>query len=169
MMRHRRRLEEGGWSMKIRMAPIGRIANTVPHGTANVRWENLVSTITLQPEWADGLDGLEEFSHILVIFYLDRAGGGGPLRLRTHPMGRQELPEVGIFATRTPVRPNSIGVTTVKLLHREANVLTVEGLDAYDGTPVLDIKPYLPRGDRVAGATVSDWVRQLWRMLDEAS
>jgi tRNA-Thr(GGU) m(6)t(6)A37 methyltransferase TsaA len=155
--------------MRVQMQPIGRIANQVPHGTTDVRWESVVSTVTIWPKWTDGLDGLEEFSHVIVIFYLDRAVDGRPLRLKTHPMGRHELPEVGIFGTRTPFRPNGIGVTTVKLLRREENVLTVQGLDAYDGTPVLDIKPYLPRGDRVADATVADWTRRLWRMLDEAS
>jgi tRNA-Thr(GGU) m(6)t(6)A37 methyltransferase TsaA len=155
--------------MKIQMQPIGSVANEVPHGTANVRWESVVSTITICSEWAEGLDGLEEFSHIIVIFYLRRSRGEGTLRLKTHPMGRQELSEVGIFATRTPVRPNGIGVTTVRLLGREENLLTVEGLDAFDGTPVLDIKPYLTRGDRISDATVADWVRRLWRMLDSSS
>jgi tRNA-Thr(GGU) m(6)t(6)A37 methyltransferase TsaA len=150
------------------MEPIGRIANGVSHGTRGVCWESVVSAVTIWPKWTEGLDGLEEFSHIIVIFHLDRTRGGGPLCLKTHPMGRQELPEVGIFGTRTPFRPNGIGVTTVKLLRREENVLTVQGLDAYDGTPVLDIKPYLPRGDHVADATVADWTRQLWRILDEA-
>lgn len=74
-----------------------------------------------------------------------------------------------LFSTRTPFRPNRIGMTTIKLLRREGNGLTVEGLDAYDGTPVLDIKPYPPRGDRVANATATGWVRQLWHALDETS
>lgn len=140
------------------MESIGQVANEVAYGRRGVHWQRIVSTITLLPQWAEGLDGIEEFSHVIVIFYLDRAGDGRPLRLKTHPMGRPELPEVGILSTRSPFRPNGIGVTTVKLLRREGNTLTVEGLDAYDGTPVLDIKPYLPRGDRVADATVAGWV-----------
>ena len=153
--------------MSIQMEPIGRVVNQIAHGAHDVRWESVVSTIVVAPEWVEGLDGIEAFSHIIVIFYLDRAQGERPLRLKTHPMGRRGLPEVGIFATRTPFRPNGIGLTTVRLLRREGNELTVEGLDAYDGTPVLDIKPYLPRGDRVADATVAGWVRQLWQTLDE--
>ena len=151
------------------MEPIGRVSNEVAYDTKDVVWESVVSTITLSPQWIEGLDGIEEFSHIMVIFYLDRATTDQPLRLKTHPLGRPELPEVGILATRSPIRPNSIGVTTVKLLHRSGNTLTVEGLDAYDNTPVLDIKPYLTRGDLVPEATVADWTQQLWRMLDEAS
>jgi tRNA-Thr(GGU) m(6)t(6)A37 methyltransferase TsaA len=149
------------------MEPIGRISNQVGFGSRDVRWENVVSRITLSPAWAEGLDGIEEFSHIIVIFYLDRAKDDEPLCLKTHPMGRPELPEVGIFATRSPFRPNGIGVTPVRLLCREGSVLVVEGLDAYDGTPVLDIKPYLTRGDLVTGVTVAGWVQRLWQMLDE--
>ena len=153
--------------MGIRMEPIGRIANEVAFGRSNVCWESTTSTITLLPQWVEGLGGIEEFSHIIVIFYLDRAKSDGSLRLKTHPMGRPELPEVGIFATRSPFRPNGIGVTTVRLLRREGNRLIVEGLDAYDGTPVLDIKPYLTRGDLVTEVKVAGWTQRLWRMLDE--
>jgi tRNA-Thr(GGU) m(6)t(6)A37 methyltransferase TsaA len=155
--------------MSIQMEPIGQVSNEVAHGSRDVRWESILSTITLSPQWTEGLDGIDAFSHVIVIFYLDRAKDDEPLRLRTHPMGWPELPEVGIFATRSPFRPNGIGATTVKLLHREGNTLTVEGLDAYDGTPVLDIKPYLTRGDSVADARVADWVRKLWQMLDETA
>lgn len=155
--------------MNIQMEPIGQVTNEVAYGRKDVHWEGIVSVIDLLPQWAEGLDGIEEFSHVIVVFYLDRTRDGQSLRLKTHPMGRPELPEVGIFATRTPFRPNGIGVTTVKLLRRKSNTLTVEGLDAYDGTPVLDIKPYLPRGDLVSDATVARWTQQLWQMLDETS
>ena len=152
--------------MSIRMEPIGCVSSEVTYDQSDVRWESVVSTITLLPQWIEGLDGIAEFSHIIVVFYLDRARSDGPLRLKTHPMGRLDLPEVGVFATRSPFRPNGVGVTTVKLLHREGRTLTVEGLDAYDGTPVLDIKPYLSRGDWVPGAKVADWTRKLWQILD---
>jgi tRNA-Thr(GGU) m(6)t(6)A37 methyltransferase TsaA len=151
------------------MEPIGHVSNEVAYGRRDVRWESIVSTIALLPRWAETLDGIEEFSHIIAIFYLGQATTDQPLRLKTHPMGRPELPEVGIFATRSPVRPNGIGVTTVKLLRHSGNTLTVEGLDAYDGTPVLDIKPYLTRGDMVPEAKVAAWTQQLWQMLDQTS
>jgi tRNA-Thr(GGU) m(6)t(6)A37 methyltransferase TsaA len=153
--------------MGIQMEPIGRVANGIAYGTHDVRWESIISTVVLSPEWTEGLDGIEEFSHIIVIFYLDRARDERPLSLKRRPEGRAELPEVGLFCTRTPIRPNNIGVTTVRLLRHEGNALTVEGLDAYDGTPVLDIKPYLRRGDLVVEATAADWVQRLWRMQDE--
>ena len=77
---------------------------------------------------------------------------------KVHPMGRGELPLVGLFATRSPHRPNPLGETTVPLLKRQANVLTVEGLDAVDGTPVIDIKPYLPKYDSTTNPRVAPWL-----------
>ncbi len=77
----------------------------------------------------------------MVVFYL-HLSKGYPMRL--HPRGDPELPLMGVFSTRAPVRPNPIAVSVVKLLKITGNVLTVKGLDAFDGTPVLDIKPHLP-------------------------
>ncbi|MFZ5918297.1 MAG: tRNA (N6-threonylcarbamoyladenosine(37)-N6)-methyltransferase TrmO [Chloroflexota bacterium] len=151
----------------VQMQPIGRVSNPVAWGQKDVRWEEIVSRVTLFPRWAEGLEGIDEFSHIMVIFYLDRARKDGVLNLRTRPMGRKELPEVGIFATRSPFRPNGIGVTTVELLARDGAALRVRGLDAYDGTPVLDVKPYLSRGDEIQGARMARWAEQLWQMLDQ--
>jgi tRNA-Thr(GGU) m(6)t(6)A37 methyltransferase TsaA len=77
------------------------------------------------------------------------------------PQGRADMPKLGIFAQRAKHRPNPIGVTTVELVKVEDNVLTVRGLDAIDGTPVLDIKPYFPVFDRVDEANVPEWVNRL--------
>jgi tRNA (Thr-GGU) A37 N-methylase len=76
------------------------------------------------------------------------------------------LPLVGVFATRSPKRPNPIAITVVPLLRLEGNVLHVKGLDMADGTPVLDIKPYLTRGDRVEDARVAEWLHRLWEAND---
>jgi tRNA (Thr-GGU) A37 N-methylase len=86
--------------------------------------------------------------------------------LKVHPEGRPELPEVGVLATRSPRRPTPIAMTAVRLLERRGNVLVVRGLDALDATPVLDIKPYLVRGDSIAEATVPDWLQRLWQLHD---
>jgi tRNA-Thr(GGU) m(6)t(6)A37 methyltransferase TsaA len=75
-----------------------------------------------------------------------------------HPKRNQNLPLVGVFATRSPVRPNPMGMATVKLLEHRDNVLKVIGLDAIDGTPVLDIKPYIPGSDSPAAARTPDWL-----------
>ena len=116
-------------------------------------WEKVVSDIVVNSSLAEALDGLEEFSYIIVLYWMHRAASG-KVPLKIHPMGKQELPLVGLFATRSPHRPNPIGKATVRLLQRQGNILKVEGLDAFDGTPVIDIKPYLPGYDSAANATV---------------
>jgi tRNA-Thr(GGU) m(6)t(6)A37 methyltransferase TsaA len=82
----------------------------------------------------------------------------GEVPLKIHPRGRQELPLLGLFATRTPNRPNPVGKAMVRLLQRRGNILRVEGLDAIDGTPVIDIKPYIPGYDSVTNAKVPPWI-----------
>ncbi len=83
----------------------------------------------------------------------------GEVSLKVHPMGRDEFPLVGLFATRTPNRPNRIGKTTVRLLERRGNILRVKGLDALDGSPIIDIKPYIPRDD-LLDAKVPQWIKK---------
>ena len=118
--------------------------------------KGIVSEIVIDDSLTEALDNLDEFSHIIVIYWMHRATGRAPNRVR--PMGRLELPLKGLFATRSPRRPNPIGIATVKLLERRGNVLKVEGLDAIDGTPVIDIKPYIVGYDSVAKATVASWI-----------
>lgn len=96
--------------------------------------------IEVFPEFAAGLDGLEGFSHILVIFHFHRAGGS---KLEVVPPG--ESKPRGVFATRSPHRPNPLGLSVLRLLGREGDRLRVSGVDLIDGTPVLDIKPYTSR------------------------
>ncbi|MDH7487964.1 MAG: tRNA (N6-threonylcarbamoyladenosine(37)-N6)-methyltransferase TrmO [Anaerolineae bacterium] len=148
--------------------PIGHVENGIAE-LDGVVWEDVESRVVLAPEYADGLDGIEDFSHIIVICYLHRREHGHACerRLRVHPQGREDLPLVGVFATRSPKRPNPIAITVVPLIRREGNVLHVRGLDMADGTPVLDIKPYLPRGDRVENARVAEWLRRLWEANDK--
>jgi tRNA-Thr(GGU) m(6)t(6)A37 methyltransferase TsaA len=95
------------------------------------------------------LDGVEGFSHLLVLSYLDRQREGAqgllrvrPRRHRSETVSTDRIPEVGVFATDSPARPNPIGLTLVRLVRREGNILLVQGLDLFDGTPVLDLKPY---------------------------
>jgi tRNA-Thr(GGU) m(6)t(6)A37 methyltransferase TsaA len=80
--------------------------------------------------------------------------------LKVHPRGRMDLPLVGLFATRTPLRPNPVGLALVELLKRRENVLVVQGLDAFDGTPVLDLKPY-DNWDAVVNIRIPEWRRKL--------
>jgi tRNA-Thr(GGU) m(6)t(6)A37 methyltransferase TsaA len=124
-------------------------------------WEKVVSDIVVDSSLTEALDGLEEFSHIVVLYWMHKVATTGQLSMKVHPMGKQEFPLVGLFATRSPHRPNPVGETTVRLLQRQGNILKVEGLDAIDGTPVIDIKPYVPEFDSAAKATVPQWIANL--------
>src|SRR6185503_2580298 len=96
------------------------------------------------------LDGLEAFSHAEIVYHFDRVEPAAIERGARHPRGNARWPRVGIFAQRAKDRPNRLGVTVVAIAGREGRTLRVRGLDAVDGTPVLDIKPvmaeFLPRG-----------------------
>jgi len=131
-------------------------------------WEEQESEIELDPAWAGALDGLDGFSHVWVVWWLDRAPAGDTsAALRVHPEGREEIPEVGLFATRSPRRPNPIAITAVRLLERLGNRLHVVGLDACVGSPILDLKPYLRRGDLIPDATMPAWLDHLWQLHDQ--
>ena len=122
-------------------------------------WAKVESEIHLDPALARGLQGLAGFSHVLVVFFLDRAQGFDPAKqLLRRPRGREDMQEVGVFAQRTKFRPNPLGITAVQLLGIDGNVLKVRGLDALDGTPVLDIKPYMPPFDRMDDVKMPPWV-----------
>lgn len=138
------------------VSPIGRVRNGVrkprPYG-----WEDVTSQIVLREGLEAALDGIETYSHLLVLFWLDRVTAEERARLRLRPRDDPANPEVGVFATRSQHRPNPIGVTVVSLLERQGRRLTVRGLDAIDRTPVLDLKPYIPHYDSVPGARLPDW------------
>lgn len=98
------------------------------------------ASIEILPQYAAALDGIEEYSHLFVFSYMDQAGRD-VLRASPRKLG-QNLPEHGVFAMRSPARPNPIGLCVVRLLGRDGATLRVQPLDAVDGTPVIDIKPY---------------------------
>jgi tRNA-Thr(GGU) m(6)t(6)A37 methyltransferase TsaA len=138
--------------------PIGTVkchVNEMSQGN----WALVDSEIHLEPQYVPGLQELDGFSHVLVVFFLDRAQGFDPKKqLLRRPRGMEDMHEIGVFAQRTKYRPNPIGVTAVRLLAIEGNVVKVRGLDALDGTPVLDIKPYMPPFDRVDDVKMPPWV-----------
>ncbi len=139
---------------------IGVVRNAVKE-PIDEGWGGVESEIVLDAGLADGLDGIEAFSHVLIVYWMHRAAEAEAVRLRRRPQGRADMPEVGIFAQRARHRPNPIGVTAVPLLRREENRLVVRGLDAIDGTPVMDVKPYVPQFDAVAKPTVPPWIDRL--------
>ncbi|RPI51287.1 MAG: tRNA (N6-threonylcarbamoyladenosine(37)-N6)-methyltransferase TrmO [Chloroflexi bacterium] len=147
------------------LRPIGRVVEG-PSCPPEEGWEGREALVEIDAAWAGALEGIEGFSHVWIVWWLDRSGSL-PEDLRVHPDRREDLPRVGILATRSPVRPNPLAMTAVALLGREGRCLRVRGLDACQGTPVLDVKPYLRRGDLVPEATVPAWLEQLWAAHDD--
>ncbi len=138
--------------MNIEMKPIGWVRSSIKDAVDDV-WGGTVAAIELDPRQftADSLAGLSDFSHVEVLFHFDQVA---PERIHTgkrHPRGRKDFPATGIFAQRGRERPNRIGLSTCRIVSVEDTRLRVAELDAIDGTPVLDIKPYVrefgPRGE----------------------
>ena len=126
-------------------------------------WGAVESRIALEPEYRPGLRGLGDFSHVVVVALLHGARFEPARHLVRRPRGLAEMPELGIFAQRAKDRPNPLGVTVVPLLAVDAEGIAVRGLDAIDGTPVLDLKPYFPEFDSARDAIVPSWVGRLMR------
>jgi tRNA-Thr(GGU) m(6)t(6)A37 methyltransferase TsaA len=140
--------------MKLKAIGIVRngVKQPIRHG-----WSEVVSDIVIDSHLAEALDGLDQFSHLIVLYWMHQLNPRRKLPLKVHPMGKAELPLVGRFATRSPSRPNPVGQATVRLLERRGNILKVKGLDAIDGTPVIDIKPYIPGYDSATDAKAPRW------------
>lgn len=147
------------------LRPIGQVVRGRQQRDQSDRWEEGEAEIEIDSAWAEALDGIEGFSHVWIVWWLDQFEEP-PVSPRVHPEGRTEIPQVGFFATRSPRRPCPVAMTAVRLLAHEGARLCVQGLDAYEGTPVLDIKPYLRRGDLIPEATMPDWLELLWRIHD---
>ncbi len=144
------------------MEGIGVVRSPVVEGV-DEGWGKVVSEIQLDDRYAPGLAGLNEFSHILVVFYMHKSTFDEGAHLQRRPQGRQDMPLIGIFAQRAKHRPNPIGVTAVELLKVEGSTVSVRGLDAIDGTLVLDVKPYFPSYDCREDAGTPSWVGELMK------
>lgn len=130
--------------------PIGRVQKTEEK-----------TLIVLDEKYERGLLGLDGFSHIFVFWWFDR--NDTPAKratLQVHPMGNPENPRTGVFATRSPVRPNLIALTLCKIVSIDGRQIQIEATDAFDGTPVLDIKPYIPGYDSPPEATIPEWLER---------
>lgn len=144
------------------MKAIGRVSSPV-RDTVDENWGSVISRVILRTEYAGGLDGLAAFSHAIVVIYLHKANYERERHLRRRPRGLEAMPLVGIFSQRAKDRPNPIGITAVKIVNVKPEYLEVQGLDAIDGTPVLDIKPYFPNYDRITDARTPQWVDELMK------
>lgn len=147
----------------IDVRPIGIVHCEVADDEVSARRRHIVSTVEVYPEFADGLDGIDAYSHLFVLFWMDRVEL--PPTLRWHPRGNPDLPACGAFASRGRNHPNRIGLAVVELLGFEDRFLTVKRLDAWNGTPVIDIKPY-DDYDIVNEPQVPDWFAARARRRD---
>lgn len=149
---------------QIVLVPIGQVTSTRTAATDD-NWDSVEATLALDPSQftAEALSGLGDFSHVEVVFHFDKVPDDEIQTGSRHPRGRTDWPLIGIFAQRGKGRPNRIGVTICRLLSAEGLRLRVKGLDAIDGTPILDIKPvmkgFLPRGD----VREPQWARELMK------
>jgi tRNA (adenine37-N6)-methyltransferase len=151
----------------ITLHPIG-VVHTGRLDTRDDDWGEVESVIELRPDLpADSLTGLEEFSHAEIVFVFDRIEEASAVTGTRHPRNNPAWPKVGIFAQRASRRPNRLGVTIVKIVDREGSRLRVRGLDASDGTPVVDIKPvmaeFLPREPVKQPKWSHELMRGYWR------
>jgi len=132
------------------MQPIGHVRKSEDH-----------TLIVLDEKYQPGLLGLKDFSHIYVFWWFERNDTPEKRQvLQVHPRGDRQNPLTGVFATRSPMRPNLIALTLCKVTSVTDNVVEIEEIDAFDGTPVLDIKPFLPGYDSPSDATAPDWVER---------
>jgi len=143
---------------QINAKPIGFVKTKLSKSMLKKRQYN--SDLVIRSEYEHGLKGIEGFSHLNVVFWMNRIHEKERKDLKSRPRGRSNMPLIGVFATRSPHRPNPIGLTLVELVRRKRNILTVKGLDAMNGTPILDLKPY-DKWDSAKSIRVPNWWKQL--------
>ena len=135
---------------EFKMRPIGHVKKTDDR-----------TLIVLDEKYQPGLLGLDGYSHIYTFWWFDRNDTANKRAvLQVHPMGNRQNPLTGVFATRSPMRPNLIALTLCKVVAVKDNVIEIEKTDAFDGTPVLDIKPFIPGYDTADDAKVPEWLKR---------
>ncbi len=128
--------------------------------------KTMSADVVIAPHLDGILEGIEDFSHIMVLYWPHRIPEKRRSLRQVHPMGRKDIPLKGIFATRSPARPNPVLVSVVRLVKRDGNILRVQGLEALDGSPVLDVKPFVGTYDAPENPSFPDWLKQLHADLE---
>ena len=118
--------------------------------------KNTIATIHFKKEYQSGLKDLDGFSHIYLIYYFHKIKQP---QLQVIPFNDKKDIQRGVFSTRTPMHPNSIGLSIVKLIDVTDNIVTIQGVDLLDKTPILDIKPYIENFDKIEETTKSGWMK----------
>lgn len=153
--------------MKIEIEPVAFVKNTRNEVTDDF-WGNLISDIELNDKFTDlAFKGLNEYSHAEILFYFHRTEPGKIITDARHPRGNVNFPETGIFAHRVKDRPNHLGLSIAEIVKVTGKILTVKGLDAINGTPVIDIKPvlkeFLPRTRVVQPVWTVELMKNYWQ------
>ena len=147
------RVKEEGPEAFYKVYPVGKVEK-----------RGASTRIRIFDKYADGLLGLDQWSHVNVFYWFDKNDVLQKRRiLQVHPRGNRENPLTGVFACRAPVRPNLIALTVCKILSVEKNVLTVDSIDAFDATPVIDLKPFIPPDAPGKELKVPDWTGRMRR------
>jgi tRNA (adenine37-N6)-methyltransferase len=153
--------------MEIRLTPIGTVKNSRVLAIDD-HWGDIISELTLEDHIpSEVFEGISNFSHLEIIYYFDKVEKKD-IVFSGHPRGNPNYPLVGILGQRKKDRPNQLGLCTVILLEHKARTITVKGLDAIDGTPILDIKPvfkeFLPKGEMKQPDWVADLMKNYWEL-----
>jgi len=130
------------------------------------RIRTLISEIEIDPALTELLDDIEGYSHLMILYWAHKVPEESRTVRRVHPMGLKDIPKKGIFATCSPARPNPVLLTAVKLVERRGNILKVQGLEAIDGSPVIDIKPYVEGYHNAENPTRPEWMEKIHAMLE---
>lgn len=121
------------------VCPIGVVRNAI-EGPERPDWAEVESDLVIDAGWTEALEGVEHLERLAVLWWFGRREGE-EVPMKVHPRGDLSNPLTGLFATRAPIRPNLIALTVVDVLGRNGNVVHVHGLDAFNGSPILDLKP----------------------------
>jgi len=159
--------------MSFPLKPIGVVHVRASDEEVRASLTGVEGVLEIYEEYAEGLCGIEGFSHLIVIALLHKVPEGRrgtlkvrPRRLKLLGLSEEEIPEVGVFCTDSPHRPNPVALTIVELVEVNGRFLRVRGLDLFDGTPILDLKPYTP-SRRVEGIRVPEWYQRALERLKE--
>jgi len=157
--------------LKIKLNPVAYVSNS-RNGVEDDYWGGVESSITLDENMpVESLNGIESFSHLEIIYFFHKGNPQKVTRISRHPRNNKNWPKVGVFAQRGKSRPNQLGLSIVRLIKREGRTLLVTGLDAINGSPVMDIKPvireFLPAGEILQPEWVSDLMASYWKVSND--
>ncbi|MGB1247447.1 MAG: SAM-dependent methyltransferase [Chitinophagales bacterium] len=152
--------------MNITLKPIAFVKNSRTE-VIDDNWSTIISEIHLAEEiMSEAFEGIQDFSHLQIIFYMDRVDDKKAIAQCRHPRNNQSLPKLGTYAQRNKNRPNKLGLTTVELVERKDRILIVKNLDTIDGTVILDIKPVMqefqPKGEIKEPQWTSEIMKNYW-------